>query len=111
VFSYNYLYQDHRNIETEKAEQRTTSQKIEKEFMMDAVKSEQKYLNKTIEVSGIISEINKNNLTLDEHILCVFGNPIDSIIKTNSNIKIKGRVIGYDDLFEQVKMDQCLIIK
>lgn len=110
VFLYNYIYQDHRDIETEQAEHKTTPQNIKNEFNVDALKSEKKYLNKTIEVSGIISEINKNDLTLDEHVFCVLNNPIDSNLKIHSKIKIKGRVIGYDDLLEQVKLDQCSII-
>ena len=107
VVAYNYIYQDHRDIETEQAEYITTPQDIRDEFNIDALNSEKKYLNKTIEVSGIISEINKNDLTLDEHVLCVFNNPTDTNLKIHSKIKIKGRVIGYDDLFEQVKLDQC----
>ena len=109
MFSYNYLYQDHRNIENEKADYKTTSQNIKDEFNADASISEKKYLNKTIEVSGIISEINKIDLTLDEYIFCVFINPTDTTLKIHSKIKIKGRVIGYDDLLGQVKLDQSKI--
>ena len=40
-----------------------------------------------------------------------FLNSIESEKKyLNTKIKIKGRFIGYDDLLEHVKLDQCLII-
>ena len=29
----------------------------------------------------------------------------------NNDVTIKGRCIGYDDLLEELKMDQCIIIK
>jgi hypothetical protein len=32
-------------------------------------------------------------------------------VMLNSQVKIKGRVTGYDDLLEELKLDQCLIVK
>jgi len=34
-----------------------------------------------------------------------------NIIKTSKKVTIKGRFVGYDDLFGELKMDQCLIIE
>jgi len=109
--AYQYIYQDHRNIETEKAEYTTTPQTIGDEFKLDALKSEKKYLNKTIEVLGTITEVNTNDITLNDMLFCQFDNMINQSIKINSKIKVKGRCIGYDDLLEQVKLDQCTVIK
>lgn len=108
---YNYIYQDHRDIKTEKEDYTVTSSFISLEFSNNLSESESKYLNKTIIVSGNISEINENNLTLNEQVFCQFKEGINSSIKLNTEIKIKGRLIGYDDLLEQVKLDQCNIIK
>lgn len=106
---YQYVYQDHRDIETEKAEYIITTETISDEFKLDVLKSEKKYLNKTVEVSGVISEINKNDLTLNDKVFCQFNNKIDKSLQLNSPIKVKGRCIGYDDLLEQVKLDQCTL--
>lgn len=111
VVGYNYIYQDHRDIKTEASSFSITSTEINNEFLENLEISEQKYLNKTIEISGMLSEINKNDLTLDEHVFCAFDDSINTVLKKHSKIKIKGRVIGYDDLLEQVKLDQCYIIK
>lgn len=108
---YNYIYQDHRDIKTEKEDYTVTSSFISLEFSNNLSESESKYLNKTIIVSGNISEINENNLTLNEQVFCQFKEGINSSIKLNTEIKIKGRLIGYDDLLEKVKLDQCNIIK
>ncbi|PWH83156.1 hypothetical protein DIS18_00965 [Algibacter marinivivus] len=106
---YNYVYQDHRNIETELPEFKSTPEDIVNEFKLDALVSGKKYLNKTIELTGIVTELNNSDLTLNNTIFCQFTET--QTAKLNSEVKIKGRCIGYDDLFEQVKLDQCSIIK
>lgn len=111
IVGYNYIYQDHRDIESESAEFVISTAEISNQFSEDALASEQKYLNKTIEVSGTISELNTNEITIDDKVFCQFSNPILNSINVNSKIKVKGRVIGYDDLLEQIKLDQCTIIK
>ncbi len=110
LIGYIYLYQDHRNIQAEQPNFIVTSSFISSEFSNKLLESETKYLNKTIEVSGIISEINQNNLTLDDQVFCQLSETMPLSIKINSEIKIKGRLIGYDDLLEQVKLDQCFIL-
>lgn len=111
VFTYNYIYQDHRDINSEQAEVSLTSTELYNEFIVDPSISEKKYLNKTIEVSGVISDKNIDNLTIDDNVFCQFSNNILYALENNSTIKIKGRFIGYDDLLEQIKLDQCTIIK
>jgi hypothetical protein len=111
IVGYNYIYQDHRNIENENAEFVMSSSEIASLFSENAATTERKFLNKTIEVSGLVSEINTNEITIDDKVFCQFSNGIQSTIKENSKVKIKGRVIGYDDLLAQVKLDQCTIIE
>ena len=50
VIGYNYIYQDHRDIETETAEFILSSNEITNHFSSDPTTAEQKFLNKTIEV-------------------------------------------------------------
>lgn len=111
IVGYNYIYQDHRNIENENAEFVMSSSEIASLFSKNSTTTERKFLNKTIEVSGLVSEINTNEITIDDKVFCQFSNGIQSTIKENSKVKIKGRVIGYDDLLAQVKLDQCAIIE
>jgi len=110
IFGYNYIYQDHRDIESEQAEFTMTSSEINQLFSENSTSAEQKFLNKTIEVSGLITGINSNDITIDDSVFCQFSNNLETSLDKNENIKIKGRVIGYDDLLEQVKLDQCTII-
>ncbi|PKQ46340.1 OB-fold protein [Confluentibacter flavum] len=109
IIGYRYIYQDHRDIATETSIYKLTASDISNEFAINPMSSENKYLNKTIEVSGSISDKNPQNITIDGKVFCQFSNKIQTDLKTDQ-IKIKGRFIGYDDLLEQVKLDQCTII-
>lgn len=111
VIGYNYVYQDHRDIENEQTEFTMSSVEINQLFSKNPTSVEQKFLNKTIEVSGLITDINSNDITIDDKIFCQFSNNLETSLNKNEKVKIKGRVIGYDDLLEQVKLDQCSINK
>jgi hypothetical protein len=108
-FVYKYVYHDHRDIETEKPEFSLTTIELSNEFSIAPAKSEKKYLNKTIEVTGQITGQSSSTVTLDNIVFCQFTNPIKSPLENNTQIKVKGRFIGYDDLFEEIKLDQCII--
>lgn len=110
VIGYNYIYQDHRDIENESAEFVMTTTEIASLFSVNTSSAEKKFLNKTIEISGIITEINPTDITINDKVFCQFSSDIETLLNHGDQIKIKGRVIGYDDLLEQVKLDQCTII-
>lgn len=107
---YNYVYQDHRDIKKETATFLLSSIHISRDFSQDPIQSEAKYLDKTVEISGFITELNKNDLTLGNQVFCQFEKNIKQSLEIGSELIIKGRCIGYDDLLEQVKLDQCHIV-
>ncbi len=106
-FAYNYMYQDHRDIKTEEAKISVSATELVTFFKDD--KSEE-ILNNTVQVSGEITEMDSKSITLDDSVLCSFDTEIQGI-NLNDKITIKGRCIGYDDLFEIAKLDQSTIIK
>jgi hypothetical protein len=108
--AYKYVFQEHRDIQTEKSSYTTSAVELAKEFEINSIDSESKYLDKTIQISGSISEFNEHSITLDNSVFCLFSEPQVSLFKLNEKVIIKGRFIGYDDLLEQIKMDQCDII-
>lgn len=110
LLAYSYVYQGHRDIEKEKAEFKMDAEIIIKEFSMNSQESETKYLNKTIEVKGNVTNQSEKSISLNENIFCQFTELFPSKLKTNTEISIKGRFIGYDDLLEELKFDQCTVI-
>jgi hypothetical protein len=107
VIAYNYIYHNHRDIESESAEFVLNANDLANEFVINPSAAEKKYLNRTIEVEGNITELNEYDLTLDDKIFCQFSSKIKV---ENNKIRVKGRFIGYDNLLEQIKLDQCGIL-
>ncbi|WP_298238848.1 hypothetical protein [uncultured Algibacter sp.] len=110
IFVYQYVYQDHRNIKLEKAEYTLTATDISNAFLKNLSASEEKFLNNTVEIAGNITELSEGSLTIDDLVFCSFEGSLETKLRVNSEITIKGRVIGFDDLLEQVKLDQCIIL-
>lgn len=110
VLGYNYIYQDHRDIQSEDPTYVLSSKNLLDEFQINSGDSESKYLDKTIIVSGTITQLEKQALALDHVVFCQFKGNIDSNLQELDNITIKGRFLGYDDLLEEIKLDQCHII-
>lgn len=111
VSVYFYINKGHVNVETEKANFTETSVNLEQQFTSDGDAANLKYINKIIEITGIVTNLTENSLVLDNFIFCQMENTTDASITLNSSITIKGRLIGYDDLLEEVKLDQCSLIK
>ena len=108
---YKYIYQEHRDIQKEAAEFVLASTTIANDFSQNTTEAEKKYLNKTIEISGVVTEINQKDLTLNNRIFCQFNDTRNNTLNINDSITIKGRCIGYDDLLELVKIDQSTVIE
>jgi len=106
-FIYDYMYQEHRDIKTEEASVDVPAIELVKLFKEN---EPPEVLNSTVQVSGLITELDTNTLTIDNSVQCSFDSAIKGL-NTNEQITVKGRCIGYDDLFEIVKLDQSTIIK
>lgn len=100
---YKYLYKNHRNIETEVPSVKVDATELVGLFVSENTSS---ILNKTVEVTGVITEMDAQSVTLDEAIQCTFD-LLPQGLELNKKVTIKGRCIGYDDLFEIAKLDQC----
>ena len=40
-----------------------------------------------------------------------YKNKQKEAIKEKKIITLKGRIVGYDDIMEEIKLDQCIVIK
>ncbi len=110
---YFYMYQEHRDISTEDANFSLTVKDLQAEFTADAVGANAKYLDKTIEVSGIVTSIDmgSHSVVLDEKLSAVFKDSVLGGIELQNSIKVKGRFLGYDDLLEELKLDEASLSK
>lgn len=109
--AYNYLYKSHRDINKEAVTYSVSVEQVYSEFIKNDSLSNAKYLDKTIEIYGKITDVDLSNkiITVDEKLFASFNKNLKSDLKIGQNVKIKGRLIGFDDLLEELKMDQCVL--
>lgn len=108
---YKYMYKEHRDIATEKVTYSVSVDDIYTTFQVNEKAANAKYLDKTIEIYGKITNIDLQNkiITVDEKLLARFTNGLQSDLKLQNSIALKGRLTGYDDLLGEIQMDQCTI--
>ena len=105
-FAYKYVYHKHRDISTETAAFSISVNQLLKEFVTDETKANSKYLDKSIVVKGKITSFDKANKTivLDEKVFVLLITTTE--VKLNTEVSVQGRIIGYDSLLEEIKLDQ-----
>lgn len=110
---YFYLYKGHRSIDSEAADFTITIPQIQQEFSANDSLANQKYLDKTIIVSGKVTTVDQqgNSIIIDEKLTATFGTATAADFSVGKSVKIKGRFIGYDDLLEEFRLDQISIVE
>jgi hypothetical protein len=109
--AFNYvMHGGARNLASEDTAFTVTSKNISTEFNANLEVSNKKYLEKAIAITGSVTVVNDTVVTLDNTIICNLKSP-DSSIKKDQAVTVKGRVVGFDDLMGELKLDQCFIIK
>jgi hypothetical protein len=108
---FNYVFHGGaRDLATEEVAFTVTSKDIIAEFAANVPGATKKYSDKAIAVSGIVTAVSDSIVTIDNTIICNFKSP-DTTIKNEQTITIKGRLVGFDDLMGELKLDQCSINK
>ena len=106
-FTYEYvMHGGARDLSTEKAEFTLSSKAILEEFTTNQELSNKKYLEKAVAIKGTITDVNSTQIIVDNAIICILKNPNTTLVK-NQSVTVKGRVVGFDDLMGELKLDQC----
>lgn len=104
-----YLWnKPHRDPTSEKAISSLSAMELQEAFAADALSAQEAYIDQVVEVNGIISEAGEAHLVLDNAVYVRFADGVTSIPEKGALI-VKGRVVSYDDLFEQVRLDFATI--
>ena len=108
LVSYKYLYHEHRDISNEEAVFSVSVKQILNDFLQDENKANLKYLDKSIQITGKVTSIDNTNKTvvLDDRVFVILK---EINIKLKQVILVQGRVIGYDSLLQEIKIDQAEI--
>ncbi len=108
---YKYTYQSHRDISSEEAAFVITVDELHQKFVNDETNANTTYLDKTIEIKGIITAIDTttNTIVLNEKLFGMLMDNNLTNVSLNREATIKGRLLGYDELLEELKFDQVTI--
>ena len=113
VWIYFYAYKGHRDIASESADFTLSVAKLQQEHALDDSLFNKKYADKTLEISGKITNIDAvaHAIVIDEKVSAVFADSILPKMTLQQPIHIKGRFVGYDDLLEEFSVDQANLVK
>ena len=101
---YYYAYKDHRVIASEEAVYSDTAVALKDSI----AQNNEAFFNQTVAVSGVITFLDDSSITLDDALVAQFET--GHTAQLNQQLTLKGRCIGYDDLFEMVVIDQSIIL-
>jgi len=80
------------------------------ELLLKITDHTEEWQDKIVVVSGEVTSSDDKGIMLSRKIYCQLKQVTDlQKINPSNNISLKGRIIGYDDLLEELKLDQCII--
>lgn len=104
----------HRNIAEEDAYAELSSEDLAGLFEANQEEAHGEFDNKTLRIFGTIEEVEysepNSKIILYSGISCSIAEPDNNKVKElelGMEVIIKGRYIGYDDMFEEVQLDEC----
>lgn len=103
---YKYSMLPPTQIEDKKVDFTGTSQELLSKVQENAAE----WQDKVVIISGKITSLDDKGFILSSSIYCQLKESSKvSTLNPEKEVSLKGRVIGYDDLLEELKLDQCII--
>lgn len=96
-----YVYKPHKEIEPSYVGS-------SKEFIQRNELNYNAWYTKSIELEGVISAVLEKGFMLDGFIYCQLKST-NKELKINQIITVKGIVVGYDELLNELKLNQCIL--
>lgn len=103
----------HKNYSNTKPNITINSSNFINEFKANATIATEKYLNQIVLVNGNVTDKLNKSVVLDNGIVCSLDSSsleAFELIQKNDEGIIKGRFVGFDDLFEEIRLDHCSIM-
>lgn len=107
--SYKLIYKPHKTVN-----ELPVDFKGETTILLQNLKNApEKWTGKIVELEGNVSHIDLKGFMLNKTIYCQKNTSYSESIQLKEGAfhSIKGRIIGYDDLLEELKLDQVILIK
>ena len=102
---YKYTYKAHTTVAEEKVA--FTGQTAD--FLTIIKEQPAAWTSKVILLEGVVTANDTQGFVLNEQVFCQFKKEELVTTTKESTVKVKGRVIGYDDLLDELKLEECII--
>lgn len=111
VGGYFYLYQSHQTLDDMEVVYKGSADEFQSKMEASA-DAWSKAGDKVIEVTGVITAKDVKGISVNESLYF----QLEEDTKTDNltedqKVRIKGRIIGYDDLLGELKLDKAIILK
>lgn len=104
------FFKPHRNVGNEAAAYTLTAAELSNAFKTDTA-AMAKYIDKAILIEGPVSAMDGSHISF-ENIICNIDSadlPKLTTMKVGQSVKVQGRLTTYNDLMEEIMLDQCVI--
>ncbi len=113
IGAYFYVFhKPHRDLANEEAALTEPANILVDKFRENVESANAVFVGQVVEVRGIAAEVHPDHILLEGGVYCTLAeDALNPAVNQGSEITVKGRVVGYDDLFEEVKMDFCQVVQ
>lgn len=109
-----YLYvfhKPHRDIANEEAKYQLSAQQLVSEYKSDRSLADSMYLDQIVALKGVLSAKENGAFNLESGIYVKLdSNATDPVQNIGDSLAVQGRVVSYDDLFEEVRLDFAKVL-
>ena len=109
-----YLYvfhKPHRDISGESAAETLSAEVLVSAYKSSQSEANAQYLDQVIEVQGEVAQIDGRSVMLEAGVNCNMLPEVSMAgVAYGQERKIKGRVVGFDELFGEVRLDNCSFV-
>jgi hypothetical protein len=107
LLGYRYLYQEHRDVAATTPVARYNSQELLALFKDGDPHNDEQALDQVILLSGTITQITATSIIIDGSVFISIADV--SNFEVGQPVTLKGRCLGYDELLEEIKIDQAIL--
>lgn len=105
---YKYTYKPHKTIDDIELKFSGNADDFLSKIKQDAAV----FNDAVVQIKGKITSVDGHAINLNNSIFCQMDESTSlTELKIGQEIEVKGRMIGYDDLLEETKLDKTVIIK
>ena len=109
-FAWKMMGKDHRDVGAEVAQFKMVPEELVM-AMSSGDSTAAPYLNAVVELFGVVVENDEKRLVLEGGVIAAWDTTREHRTpRVGELLRIKGRVTGYDDLFEEVRMDGGVLV-